>query len=182
MSFLKIQIRWLICVCMIAGLSGCGEQIGQIQIPFKMGQTGSEFPDIKIFESNGEFLRTYDLHFNFLLVSILDPNYPAARAQIRMMDKAGKTPIYRDLQFLGLFIHRRPVEFLQYFTRLRRVGIHITASTPAISLAFGGITSHPTSFLIDSEFIILRRYEGYLSGDRLLEDLNGLEVMKRSPL
>ena len=60
------------------------------------------------------------------------------------------------------------------FIEARDINYPVLMATPQTVQAFGGIVGVPTSFLVNRNGTIIKRYQGYIDKDTLQRDVTGI--------
>ncbi|MBC7542467.1 MAG: TlpA family protein disulfide reductase [Candidatus Sericytochromatia bacterium] len=119
-------------------------------------------------------VRTADWRGKIVLVNVWATWCPPCRWEIPALASVYRT--YRDqgLAVVGVSIDSDGPEKVNAFVQEHAVPYPVVMGDAGLIAAFGGVRAVPTSFLLDRQGRIVKKYVGLLPGPRLERDVNAL--------
>ncbi len=94
-------------------------------------------------------------------------------AFIDFQDKYGKD----NFEVIGISVDKSGSKVVEKFMTKMKINYQMAMGTPDVGRAFGGIMGIPTSFLIDREGRIIKKYSGYVAPEQIEKDLTNVLSM-----
>ncbi len=153
------QLKSLIILAALAavsGLAGCGEPAGDELLPEAINA-----PDFELDNFAGGKTRLSDYRGKVVLL-----NFWATWCGPCVAETPDFVDLYRNyrergLVVLGVSVDQNPRAVLQPFIRKHKIDYPILLVNQRVAADYGGLTSIPTTFLIDREGMIRNQYVGY---------------------
>lgn len=119
-------------------------------------------PDFTVKAIDGQLIRLGDLRGKVVLINFWATWCPPCRAEIPDLIQLQRK--YKDrLVVLGVSEDDDGPEVVKRFATEHKINYPIVMSTPEISRAFPGVSSLPTTFLLDRQGLVVQRHLGLLA-------------------
>ncbi len=154
-----VQLKTLIILAVlaaVAGPTGCGEPAGNDLPPEAMAAPGFELDNFA-----GGKTRLSDFRGKVVLLNFWATWCPPCVAETPDLVDLYKNYRDRGLVVLGVSIDQNPRAVLHPFIRKYKIDYPILLVNQRVAADYGGLTSIPTTFLIDREGVIRNQYVGY---------------------
>ena len=121
----------------------------------------SSLPDFSLTTLTGETVRSQDYDQKVLVV-----NFWATWCTPCVYEIPHLNDLYRDfrskgVEVLGISMDSADPEHVLRFTRQHRIKYPVVVGAPSVGDDFGGVRAIPTTFIVDREGEIVKRYDGY---------------------
>ena len=121
---------------------------------------------------DGANLDSNSYHGQALLVNFFATWCPPCRQEIPSLISIQKEYGSKGLAVIGISTDQGGSSLVAKFAKKMEVNYPVLMSDSATPTAFGGILGIPTSFLINKEGNVVKRYDGYVDHQTLVNDLN----------
>ena len=121
----------------------------------------SSLPDFSLTTLTGESVRSQDYQQKVLVV-----NFWATWCQPCVYEIPHLNDLYTDFQskgveILGISMDSADPEYVRRFTQRHRMKYPVVVGAASVGDDFGGIRAIPTTFIVDQQGEIVKRYDGY---------------------
>lgn len=138
-------------------LVSCGRRSGQVEM------TAGGTPDIMLPSLSGKVVRLTDYEGKVLLVDFWATWCPPCQEMVPQLTKLHENYASRGLVVIGIALDREGAEIVEPFVRKYEVSYTVLLGSMDTAEAFGGISSIPTTFIIDRKGRLVRKLSGYHS-------------------
>ncbi len=153
------QLKTLFILAALAaglGPTGCGEPSGEDLLPEAMAA-----PDFELDNFAGGKTRLSDYRGKVVLLNFWATWCPPCVAETPDFVNLDNKYRERGLVILGVSLDQNPRAVLHPFIQKHKIEYPILLADRRVTNDYGGITSIPTTFLIDREGMIRKHYVGY---------------------
>ena len=121
----------------------------------------SSLPDFSLTTLTGETVRSQDYDRKVLVV-----NFWATWCTPCVYEIPHLNDLYRDfgsrgVAILGISMDSADPEHVRRFTRRHRMRYPVVVGAPSVGEDFGGVRAIPTTFIVDQQGEIVKRYDGF---------------------
>lgn len=135
--------------------------------------TGDRAPDVPFTTLDGKQMSFRQLHGKVVLVNFWATSCPGCIAEMPKLAKLQQSFGSRGYQTVAVAMSYDPVEYVRNYTHQAKLPFLVTSDSDGkIAQAFGGIMATPTSFLLDKEGHIVRRYVGEPDGKEIANEID----------
>lgn len=134
---------------------------------------GDRAPDVPFTTLDGKQMSFGQLHGKVVLVNFWATSCPGCIAEMPKLTKLQQSFSGRGYQTVAVAMSYDPVEYVRNYTHQAKLPFLVTSDGDGkIAQAFGGIMATPTSFLLDKEGRIVRRYVGEPDGKEIASEID----------
>lgn len=137
----------------LAWSTGCGAEQGAL--------SRSAAPDFTVSTLNGQKIQLSALKGKVILLDFWATWCPPCRAEIPHFNELYAAYHGKGLEIVGLALDQNGPADVVAFVQQQSVSYPIAMGTSAIVEAYGGVRGIPTTFLIDPQGRIAKKYVGY---------------------
>ena len=121
----------------------------------------SSLPDFSLTTLAGETISSQDYDQKILVV-----NFWATWCTPCVYEIPHLNDLYRDfrskgVEILGISMDSGDPEEIRRFIRRHRMKYPVVAGVPSVGDDFGGVRAIPTTFIVDQQGVIVKRYDGF---------------------
>ena len=149
-------------------LALCGLLAGAAQAASKM--PAFTLPSVK----DGAMIKSSAYKGQALLINFFATWCPPCRKEIPDFIKLQKEYGVKGFTVIGISTDQEGASIVDKFAQKMEINYPVLLGDSAIIPAFGGILGIPTSFLINKEGNVVKRYDGYVNHQTLVNDLNAI--------
>ncbi len=120
-------------------------------------------PDVMLQSLNGKMVRIADYEGKVILVDFWATWCPPCQEMVPQLSKLHENYASQGLVILGIALDREGAKIVEPFVRKYEINYMILLGDMETAEAFGGISSIPTTFIIDREGRLVRKLPGYHS-------------------
>lgn len=159
------RLLWLVCILLIAGL-GCSGSSGTGE--HKEPQDSAEAADFQLMNLDGEEVHLSDFKGEVVLLNFWATWCFPCRLEIPHLIDLYSRHRFQGLAVIGISLDPAGSELLKEFVQEMGINYPILIGNEKITSDYGGIIGVPTTFVIDQEGMIHKRYVG-LADESVLE-------------
>lgn len=146
----------------------------QVRAAFGFSSSSAAAPQIAVPMLDGSQLALADLRGQVVLVNFWATWCPPCRFEMPGFQKVYESKRAQGFTILGISADEGPTSEVVAFLNERSISYPVGMVTPEISVAFGGVNSFPTSFLIDRKGNIRYTVRGIFAEVALSEAVDRL--------
>ena len=135
-------------------------------------------PDFQLQDLSGKVVHLSSLKFKVAIIDFWATWCPPCRAEMPHFKELYGTYHKKGLEIVGVSLDSSPEPVRQFVAEMK-TPYRIVMGDDQISAAYGGIHGIPTTFVIDSQRNILRKYVGFRPKELFEQDV--LSVIKKGP-
>ncbi|MFA6465548.1 MAG: TlpA disulfide reductase family protein [Desulfurivibrionaceae bacterium] len=138
-------------------------------------QAATKMPDFTLTAAkDGAMVKSSDYAGKVILINFFATWCPPCRQEIPDFIKVQKEYGPKGFTIIGFSVDEGGAALVDKFTQKMQINYPVLMSNPKIARDFGGILGIPTSFLVNKEGNVVKRYDGYLDHQTLVKDLNSI--------
>lgn len=123
---------------------------------------------------DGQTLQLTDFKGKIVILNFWGMDCPACQSQILVLLKLYEEYKDKELEVIGINLDRGSKETLKAFSELKKITYPIIRGNEQVAEDYGGIIFIPTTFIIDQEMNIVKKYFGNASFDAFKSEIERL--------
>ncbi|MFA6283538.1 MAG: TlpA disulfide reductase family protein [Desulfurivibrionaceae bacterium] len=138
-------------------------------------QAATKMPDFTLTAAkDGAMVKSSDYAGKVILINFFATWCPPCRQEIPDFIKVQKEYGPKGFTIIGFSVDEGGSSLVNKFVQKMQINYPVLMSNPKTARDFGGILGIPTSFLVNKEGNVVKRYDGYLDHQTLVNDLNSI--------
>lgn len=136
------------------------------------GDSLKKMPDFSLPSAlDGETMKSEELKGKVLLITFFATWCPPCRKEIPTLVKLQKNFGPEGFSVIGMSVDEKGPKVVIKMIEKTKINYPVLMAKGKTARAFGGVVGIPTSFLVDREGNIVKRYTGYITEEELEGDL-----------
>lgn len=137
------------------------------------GSPGKKAPDVTFNTLEGDTITTQDLRGKVVLVKFWATDCTTCVAQMPGTIERHKALASRGYETIAVAMKHDPEDYVRNFTESRQLPFHVAMDTDgSLAKAFDDVKMTPTTFLLDKQGHIIKRYLGNYDEENLMATVN----------
>lgn len=163
-KFTAAKIRVLTITLALFALMASGAQAAATKVP------DFSLPSVK----DGSMVKPSGYQGKAMLINFFATWCPPCRKEIPSLIQLQKDFAPKGFTVLGVSTDQGAASMVEKFAQKMEINYPVVLSDSQTPRAFGGILGIPTSFLVNKEGNVVKRYDGYVDHQTLVNDLNAI--------
>ncbi|MHB1014962.1 MAG: peroxiredoxin family protein [Desulfurivibrionaceae bacterium] len=163
-KFTAAKIRVLTITLALFALMASGAQAAATKVP------DFSLPSVK----DGSMVKPGGYQGKAMLINFFATWCPPCRKEIPSLIQLQKDFAPKGFTVLGISTDQGTASMVEKFAQKMEINYPVVLSDSQTPRAFGGILGIPTSFLVNKEGNVVKRYDGYVDHQTLVNDLNAI--------
>ena len=132
------------------------------------GNGGKTAPDVTFNTLNGQQITTHDLRGKVVMIKFWATDCTTCVAQMPASIKRYNELAPKGFETIAVAMRHDPEAYVRNFTQSRQLPFPVAMDTDgSLALAFDGVKMTPTTFLLDKQGHIIKRYLGNYDEDNI---------------
>jgi len=138
-------------------------------------QAATKMPDFTLPSvKDGAMVKASGYQGKAMLINFFATWCPPCRKEIPSLVKLQKEYGPKGFTVIGISTDQDGTSLVDKFAQKMEINYPVLLSDSKTPAAFGGILGIPTSFLVDREGYVVKRYDGYVDHQTMVKDLNAI--------
>jgi len=138
-------------------------------------QAATKMPDFTLPSvKDGAMVKASGYQGKAILINFFATWCPPCRKEIPSLVKLQKEYGPKGFTVIGISTDQGGTSLVDKFAQKMEINYPVLLSDSKTPAAFGGILGIPTSFLVNREGYVVKRYDGYVDHQTMVNDLNAI--------